>query len=236
MRTRFLAGAAGLAVLSLISCGGSRSGERAATSESTPAATRILVTNESSGDVTIVDPVKLEVIGRIQVGKRPRGIRASADGKTVYVALSGSPSAPPGVDESTLPPPDKSADGVGIIDATQNKLVKTIHAGSDPEDFAVSGDGKTLFVSNEDAALMTLVDIDSGKTIDSFQVGEEPEGVRLTPDGKFVYGTSEGTGTITVFNIAEHKIAAKIKVGHRPRGIAFLPDGSRAFITNENDG
>src|SRR3954447_13766390 len=174
---------------------------------------RILVTSENSGDVTIVDGGTLEVTGKIPVGKRPRGIHASADRRTVYVALSGSPAAPPGVDESTLPPPDKSADGVGIIDATQNKLVRTLHAGSDPEEFDISKDGKLLFVSNEDAGETSIVDLASGKVMDAFKVGEEPEGVKLTPDGRFVYVTSENDGTITVFNIADHKIVTKMNVG-----------------------
>ena len=64
---------------------------------------RVFVTNETSGDLSIIDGATLEVIGTVPLGKRPRGIHASPDGKTIYVALSGSPMAPPGVDESTAP-------------------------------------------------------------------------------------------------------------------------------------
>jgi DNA-binding beta-propeller fold protein YncE len=39
------------------------------------------------------------VIATIPVGKRPRGIHVSPDGKTVYVAVSGTPiEAPPQLD------------------------------------------------------------------------------------------------------------------------------------------
>ena len=58
------------------------------------------------------DPEAGTVVERIAVGKRPRGIRLSRDGKQLLVALSGSPIAGPGVDESKLPPPDRAADGV----------------------------------------------------------------------------------------------------------------------------
>jgi YVTN family beta-propeller protein len=74
---------------------------------------RIYVTNEVSGDMTVIDSATYNVIATVPLGKRPRGIHASPDRKTIYVALSGSPIAGPGVDESTLPPPDKSADGIG---------------------------------------------------------------------------------------------------------------------------
>ena len=59
---------------------------------------------------------------RFPFGKRPRGIRLSRDGSQVFVALSGSPIAPPGVDESTLPPADKKADGIGIVSLKDLKL------------------------------------------------------------------------------------------------------------------
>ena len=89
-------------------------------------AVRIYVTNEASGDMTIIDSVSYRVIATVPLGKRPRGIHASPDRKTIYVALSGSPIAGPGVDESTLPPPDRSADGIGVFDVAQNKVVRVI--------------------------------------------------------------------------------------------------------------
>jgi YVTN family beta-propeller protein len=52
---------------------------------------QIFVTNERSGDVTVISGGDFKVLATIPVGKRPRGIHASPDGKTVYVALSGTP-------------------------------------------------------------------------------------------------------------------------------------------------
>src|SRR5437899_3003306 len=58
---------------------------------------RVYVTNESSGDLSVINGSTLEVIATVPLGKRPRGIHVSPDGRTIYVALSGSPQAPPGV-------------------------------------------------------------------------------------------------------------------------------------------
>src|SRR4051812_25502195 len=56
----------------------------------------IYVTNERSGDLTVIDGETRKPVGTIPVGKRPRGIIASHDGKYLYVALSGSAiSGPP---------------------------------------------------------------------------------------------------------------------------------------------
>jgi YVTN family beta-propeller protein len=196
----------------------------------------IYVTNENGGDVSVIDSDSLEVIATIPVGKRPRGIHAAPDSRTFYVALSGSPPAPPGVDESTLPPPDKSADGIGVVDVASGKVTRVIKSGSDPEEFDLSLDGKLLFVSNEDEGKVSITDIAEGKMLVALPVGEEPEGVTTSPDGKFVYVTSEDGGTVTVVDPAAHKSIKTFKVGRRPRSVAFLPNGKHAYVTNENDG
>src|ERR1700690_3693318 len=66
------------------------------------------VTNEGSGDLTVIDGGTQSVVATLPLGKRPRGIAAAADGRHLYVAVSGSPLAGPGVDESSLPPADKA--------------------------------------------------------------------------------------------------------------------------------
>lgn len=197
---------------------------------------RVYVTNEASGDLSVIDGATLEVIATVPLGKRPRGIHASPDRKTIYVALSGSPPAPPGVDESTLPPPDKSADGIGVFDVETNKLVRVIQGGSDPENFDISRDGKTLFISNEDVSGLSFLDLAAGSVVQTVTMGGEPEGVTLAPDGKRVYATAEADATVAVIDVAARKLIKNIPVGRRPRNIVFLPDGSRAYVNAENDG
>src|SRR5215475_8622565 len=173
-------------------------------SGSTPAVRKppvtIYVTNEASGDLSVIDAANNEVIATIPLGKRPRGIHITPDKKNIFVALSGSPIAGPGVDEDSLPPPDKSADGIGIVDVDRNAFLKLMPVGSDPEQFAISDDGARLYVSNEDAGLASVVDISKGQILKSLPVGKEPEGVSLSPDGKTVYVTSENDGTVTVID------------------------------------
>jgi nucleoside transporter/PQQ-dependent catabolism-associated beta-propeller protein len=199
-----------------------------------PKGPRVYVTNERSGNLTVIDAQTNTAIATIHLGKRPRGIKLAPDGTTLYIALSGSPIAPPGVDEKTLPPPDRSADGIGVFDTTQMKLVKLIHAGTDPEQLAVSKDGKQLFVANEDAATASIVDVGSGAIVGVVKVGGEPEGVERTPDGALVYVTSEEDNEVFVIDPAKGTLVAQVKTSPRPRSVGFLPDGSRAYVTSEN--
>jgi YVTN family beta-propeller protein len=201
-----------------------------------PVGTRIFVTNEASGDLSVIDAKTSSVIATVPLGKRPRGIQATADGRLLYVALSGSPVAGPGVDESTLPPPERSADGIAEIDAATLKVRRVIRSGTDPEQLAVSRDGSKLYIANEDAAQLSVVDVASGNTIARVKIGEEPEGVAVRPDGAITYVTSEGDNAVFAIDSATNQLVKRIEVGARPRSIGFLPDGSKAYVTLENDG
>jgi hypothetical protein len=113
--------------------------------------------------MVIVDPAAGTVVGTLAVGKRPRGIRVLSDGQTLLIALSGSPIAGPGVDESKLPPADRKADGIGVVDLRAMKVSRIMSSGPDPETFAMSPDEKTVYLSNEDTGEMSMVDVASGE-------------------------------------------------------------------------
>lgn len=196
----------------------------------------VYVSDETVGHVVGLDPDTGRIVARIPVGKRPRGIDVSPDGTQLFVALSGSPIAGPGVDESTLPRPDRSADGIGVIDLKTRTLVRTLPSGQDPESFDISPDGKTLYVSNEETAEMSVLDVESGSIRARVKVGEEPEGVTLRPDGRVVYVTCEADSEVVAIDTSTLEVMARIKTGSRPRMIAFTRDGASAFVTAENVG
>ena len=200
------------------------------------AAGLVYITSEGSGTITVIDPASNEVAATVNIGKRPRGMVASPDGTLIYVALSGSPYAPPGVDESTLPPPDKGADGIGVFDVRANKVTRVIPAGSNPEQLAVSADGRTIYIANKDAAAVNLVDVASGKVVGTVSVGEEPEGITGSPDGKFVYATTEDDGKIAKIDTATSKVVKQVRACNRPRTLVISRDSARAVIACEADG
>src|SRR2546423_6361403 len=167
-----------------------------------PRAWWVCVSNERSGDVTVIDGASRRVIATISVGKRPRGLHASPDGKLLYVAVSGSPiagppptpgaqasagdaQAPAGNDAqaAVVPPPaDRSADGIAVVDLARRKLVRMIPVGVDPEEFAIDRAGKILVVANEDAGTVSFVSLANGTIQGVARVGPEPEGVTFMPD------------------------------------------------------
>jgi YVTN family beta-propeller protein len=212
---------------------------------------QVYVSNEKSGDVTVINGSDNQVVGTIPVGKRPRGIHASPDGKNVYVALSGTPiAAPPQLDAKGNPifqkskddddddsaKADKSADAIGVVDVATKKLKGKISGGSDPEEFSLSKDGTKLYVSNEDVKTASVIDIATGKVEHIIAVGQEPEGVATTPDGKHFYVTCEAGGDVYVIETAGYTIVGRFKVNVRPRSMDFSPGAGVGFIPSESTG
>jgi len=212
---------------------------------------QVFVSNEKSGDLTVINGSDFSVAATIAVGKRPRGIHVSPDRKTVYVALSGTPiEAPPqidahgnpvfakksGADDDDDANSDKAADGIGVVDVATRALKTKLNAGSDPEEFDLSKDGKHIYISNEDIKTASVINSASGKLEHIIPVGQEPEGVTTTPDGKQFYVTCEAGGDIYVIETSAYTVAAHFKVNGRPRSVAFLTSGAIGFIPSESVG
>ena len=155
-------------------------------------AAEVYVSTEDGGEIVAVDPDRGEVVARIPVGKRPRGVKLSPDGKTLYVALSGSPRAAPGVDETKLPPrrsirrrrgrgrPGRAQAGPHHRERRRSRIVRPVE-GRPPAVRLQRGD------RGDDRARPRQ----RQGPVRTVKVGDEPEGVTLRPDGKLVYVTSE---------------------------------------------
>jgi YVTN family beta-propeller protein len=200
-------------------------------------AARAYVSNEDDGTITVIQIETLQAVATIEVGKRPRGVVLSRDGRLLYVAVSGSPKCPPPVpdEECAKLPRDRQADGVTVVDTAALKVVRRLAGASDPERVELSRDGRELFVTDEDDAQLTILDTRRGAVLGTIRVGREPEGVRASPDGRWVLVTSEGDGSVTIVDAHSHRVLRTVTVGARPRDAAFARDGRSAYVPGEAD-
>jgi YVTN family beta-propeller protein len=97
--------------------------------QQSPNGQRLYVVCEDSDAVLAVDTLTRQVIGRADVGKRPKGIAISSDGKTIYVS-------------------DEASDAVTQLDAQTLKIERTLAAGWGPVGLVTDRAGTTLYVAN----------------------------------------------------------------------------------------
>src|SRR2546427_1577416 len=98
---------------------------------------RVFVTNEKSDNVTVIDAATRKVIKSIPVGKRPRGVAVSPDGRRVYVTNSNS-------------------DTLSVIDARSLAVLSTVPAGGDTEGPTLHQAGAAPHAVNENDLSATV--------------------------------------------------------------------------------
>jgi PQQ-dependent catabolism-associated beta-propeller protein len=183
------------------------------------------VSNEGSGDVSVIDLGTHRVVSTIPVGARPRGIHVGPDGDVVFVALS-----------DDAPTAESDQDAIAAIAVREGRVTARHRSGTDPEQFALSPDGEELYAANEDAGTASVTDLASGEVLATLVVGIEPEGVAVSPDGRWVYVTAETSNTVSVIDTRSREVVASFLVDVRPRGVTFSPTRPRAYVTSEISG
>lgn len=172
------------------------------------------VSDEQANVVHVLAGPGWKETGSIRVGRRPRGIAPSPDGRLLYVAAS-------------------DDDRIDVVDLAKRKVVGSLPSGPDPERFAVSPDGRHLYVANEDDALVSFVDIAARKIVREVPVGAEPEGMAVSPDGRWVVCTSESASLAHFIDARTGELVDSQMVGTRPRDAKFSADGRRLWVSSE---
>ena len=114
------------------------------------------------------------------------------------------------------------------------KLINTYPSGADPEAFALSHDGKVLYVSNEDTGMMSAVDLTSGQRARDGGCGLRA-GRRGGEPGRphRVRRPARPPTAYTWSMRSSMKVLAKIPTGKRPRAIYLAKQTHRGYATDE---
>ncbi len=135
-----------------------------------PDGRRLYVVCESSNEVRVIELETRRLIGRISVGRFPRGIASSPDGRLLYVTNSWD-------------------DNVSVVDATAMKVVQTLPAGFEPTGVVVDRGGTTLYVANRLSSDISVIDLKSGREAKRLLAGRGASYLAASPDGKWIYCT-----------------------------------------------
>jgi YVTN family beta-propeller protein len=185
----------------------------------------VVVSNEGSNDISLIDGATDALLSTLPVGKRPRGLKVSPDGSKLYVALSGNPRGGPNVDESTLPPPDRSADGIGVVEVAR-LLLPAPPGGAAPASEGIVQQGSALQPAQAGTEPPSIL---HGKLVS----GDDPETIDATPDGRILAVANEDSARLRLMDAENGALLASIGVGVEPEGLRFRPDGKVVYVTSE---
>jgi YVTN family beta-propeller protein len=175
---------------------------------------RLFVSLPDSNRVAVVETTNWKVVAEIETGPRPRRLLLQADGQYLWAAHD---------------------EGVTAIDARELKRagdVPTSPGGAGAHDLALSGDSRTLFVTNEAAGTVSVIDTGRLAKVRDVPVGARPVSLAWSSQAGAVYVVAAGDGTIAVVDAAGAEPRARIASEPGIGRIRFAPGGRLAFVVH----
>jgi YVTN family beta-propeller protein len=176
----------------------------------------MFVSSMASGEINMIDLQKMEYVAHIPVLGMPRPYVISADGNTIYTALS-------------------NLHGFAVANIAEKKALEKIsipgeHLVLHPVSYetfdtfthglALSPDQSEVWLTSMLDDCIYVYDLKSKKVVARMNTGEGPNWVAFTPDGQYFCVSNTGTDDVSIFDVKARREAARIKVGKLPKRIA----------------
>ena len=211
-----------------------------------PAGGVAYVTNQGDG-VTVIDLATLKSERTFAVGKDPRGVGITPDGRTLVTA-------------------NQADADVSVVDTATGRTVHRIAVGKNAEFVRISPDGRFAYVTYEPSssgkppgkderseksgkpeqgggseetvpAEIAVIDLSKFEVSARLPASLETEGMDFSRDRRQLVVANEGDDTVVVYDLASGRSIKKIDIarfGKRPRGVKVSPDGSVVLVTLES--
>ena len=135
-----------------------------------PDGTRLYVLCQQSEEVRVLDAGSYGAIGKIAVGRVPRGMALSAGGERLLVTNSWD-------------------DTLSVIDTRALAVTATWNVGAEPSGVVEDPAGKYVFVANRISDDVAVLDAQTGVEQKRLLAGRGSSHLTLSPDGKRIYAT-----------------------------------------------
>jgi YVTN family beta-propeller protein len=174
------------------------------------------VTNVSSNNLTVFDKKLCKALAVIATGRGPAGMAVDPRLGKAYVALSGD-------------------DAIDIIDILAGEVINRIrlNTGDQPQELALTPDGKMLLVANRGSNTVSLIDPFSLLELSRVDVGKEPHSILIHPNGRRAFVFNTLSSTISVIDIANKAVAATLTTDPGPLRGQFNRRGDRLYVIHE---
>ncbi|RMF98191.1 MAG: DUF4382 domain-containing protein [Candidatus Schekmanbacteria bacterium] len=176
------------------------------------------VSNEDSGNISLIDRALRRVVSVIEVEEGPKGLVASPDGTRIFVANSRS-------------------DSVSVIDTNSNRVLQHINleSGSGPEEISILPDGSKLYIVNYKSNSVSVVNARSFQLLRTIPVGVSPIALDIDSRGRRVYVANSRSNDVSVIDaLTDSIIASSIPVDSYPRDIIVDQNNGNVYVACYN--
>lgn len=181
----------------------------------TPDGTKLVVSNWCGFDVSIIDTASDTELGRVDVGRHPRGIAIDSDSEVAYVTVMG----------------EARIDVIGLQSRTVIRSIESA-AGSTPRHLVLSGDDRYLYVSNHKMNSVRKIDLQANTVVGTASTGTETRTMALSDDGESLYVVNYQDGTVSKVRTSDMEILQTVYSGVHPVGITYDADTRQIWVAN----
>ncbi|MGA1571869.1 MAG: YncE family protein [Ilumatobacteraceae bacterium] len=179
-----------------------------------PDGRRLVVANWCGFDVSVIDTERLIELGRVDLGRHPRGVAITNDSSKAYVTVMG-------------------AERIDLVDLETLTVESSLtSSGITPRHIVLSDDGKTLFSSNHLMDTVRSIDLETDSLIGTVRTGIQTRSLAVSDDETALYVVNYLDGTISKVRTSDMEILQTISVGGRPVGISYDPMTRRLWVAD----
>jgi len=167
--------------------------------------TRLYVSGETAGDVTVIDVATRTIVDRVvHGGGDAMGLALTADGRTLYAAA--------GENKVVLK-----------IDTATNTVTGRIALPGVVHEATLTLDGKFLYTTLRKANRIVVVRTADDRIVATIRQAGYPDLVTMAPGGRHALVTNRVANLVSVIDLATHTQVRTIPVGRAPHGMALRP-------------
>ena len=220
----------------------------------------VVVVNQRSDTVTLVDLATLEAYRHVAVVGGPHEAAASPDGYRVVVTNYAKPGAPQKalsvialpsgetlrtidlspyrmphdvrwIDAERVVCTAEADSALLVVNVTDGKIERVFRTGNRGSHMlALSRDHKRLYCSNMGGGSVSAFDFATGQKLRDIPTGKECEGVGVSPDGRWVWAGNRAEDTISIIDTDSLAVVKRLESPGFPYRVQFSPDGKQALV------
>ena len=170
----------------------------------------LLVSNWSSGDVTLIDLEKEKEIKRFYTGRFPRGLAVDSKSKYAYIAVMGGTS-------------------IRRIDLENLSSEHFVEIGKAPRHLCLDTKDSFLYVTLNHEGNLARINLNT-KKISKLKVGGTPRSMVIGNEDRFLYIVNYSSAQMTKVDLKTFRVKETIETGKSPIGITYDQKHNRIWV------
>ena len=171
----------------------------------------VLVSNWTSGDITVISTENDRAIKTIPAGRHPRGIVVDPDSRFAYVTIMGS----------------NKLMKIDLTDFTANWI---LDVGRAPRHLCIDPQNEYLYCTINNLGKIVKIDLGTERIVAECATGGAPRSMVLTPDGTHLYAVNYRSNTFSKVRCSDMVELEEVATREHPIGITLNPENAEIWV------